>query len=359
MIFNEGSEKALETAKYVFGPVPSRRLGLSVGVSPIPKKACNYSCIYCQLGRTDRMSSSRREFFKLSDIVSEFKSAIRKIDRYDIVTVVGEGEPSLYLRLGELIRELKALSSKPVAVITNGALLSDAALRKELSEADIVLPSLDATDEAMFRRINRPHGSLSFDKFIGGLQSFSSEYSGKGELYLELMLIEGINDDEQSLLAFRELLKGIKYDRLYLNTPVRPPAEEGVKALSHEKMQRAAEFLGGSSIDLLLSSGFYSGISDDMQAVLSIIGRHPMNGFEIAAFLESRGNKKPEEFLERLRARSGVEEKEYRGRFSYRYLKEDSESENKAQDVTKKAQVKESKSGDSDPGLKAVKEGKA
>ncbi len=130
--------------KYIYGPVPSRRMGLSIGISPIAKGHCNYSCIYCQLGRTRCMTNKREEFFNCNEIIEEFKLYLRDNIDFDVVTIVGEGEPTLYSKLGNLIKELKLLTNKPVAVITNGALMSDSSVREELKNADIVLPSLDA-----------------------------------------------------------------------------------------------------------------------------------------------------------------------------------------------------------------------
>jgi len=146
----------MNNMKYVYGPVPSRRLGISLGISPIPKKTCNYSCIYCQLGRTDIMTNTRKMFFPVQKIMSEFNEVLKKRIFFDVITIVGEGEPTLYLGLGELISEIKGKTDKPVALITNGALLYDRDLRREAAKADIVLPTLDAYDEASFRKINRP-----------------------------------------------------------------------------------------------------------------------------------------------------------------------------------------------------------
>ncbi|WP_367340873.1 radical SAM protein, partial [Aminivibrio sp.] len=247
--------------KCVYGPVPSRRLGESLGISPIPKKTCNYSCIYCQLGRTDRMTNRRSEFFPLQEIVDEFRTALTCGASFDAVTLVGEGEPTLYSRIGDLITEMKKYTEKPVAVITNGALLYEKSLREELSHADIVLPSLDAYDERTFRTINRPRPGLTFEKCFRGLAGFSREYTG--ELWIETMVIDGINDDDESLGRMKSLLKEVRYSRLYINTPVRPPAEENVRPVPPETMDRAVRILGGISIDQLVSVGFYSSEKDD------------------------------------------------------------------------------------------------
>lgn len=302
--------------KYVYGPVPSRRLGVSLGISPIPKKTCNYSCVYCQLGRTDHMTNTRQMFFSVEDIMVEFEEVLREKIHFDVVTIVGEGEPTLYLGLGELIDEIKKRTDKPVAVITNGALLYDTQLQSELGKADIVLPTMDAYDEESLKRINRPHGSLKFEDIKRGLEEFSEKY--QGQLWIEIMLIKDVNDDDESLGKYAEMLKRIKYEKLYLNTPVRPPAESDVSIVDHEKMDHAAELLGGISIDLLSSEGFHSEIEDDHAAILSIIKRHPMNQFEIEGFLASRGRSDIDAFLDGLRRDDKVEVINYKGYDTYR-----------------------------------------
>ena len=230
--------------RYIYGPIPSRRLGRSLGVSPIPKKACNYSCVYCQLGRTDKMTNTRQEYFPLEDILAEFDRHYgdKGDDFFDVVTIVGEGEPTLYSRLGRLITELKKRTNRPVAVITNSALMYDEDTRKELMGADIVLPSLDAYDEESFRKIDRPHGSLHFDRVFAGLEKFTKEY--KGQLWLEIMLMDGVNDDDESLDKFKALVDRLRTDRVYINTPVRPPAEADINVCTPERLEKAARLLG-------------------------------------------------------------------------------------------------------------------
>lgn len=306
----------MKELKYVYGPVPSRRLGISLGISPIPKKTCNYSCIYCQLGRTDHMTNTRSYFFSVDQIIEELETVLKKGVSFDAVTIVGEGEPTLYAGLGELIGEIKKRTGKPVAVITNGALLYDSQLQREIGEADIVLPTMDAYDEDSLRRINRPHKSLKFADVKRGLEEFSKMY--EGQLWIEIMLVKGINDDGESLRKYSEMLKEIRYDKLYLNTPVRPPAETGVEAAGHETMKHAAEFLGGIPIDLLESVGFHSDIDEDYAAVLSIIKRHPMNQFELEGFLKARGSVNPEKLLKKLRQDDGVNVIHYKGYDTYR-----------------------------------------
>lgn len=306
----------MSTLKYVFGPVPSRRLGRSLGVSPIIKKACNYSCIYCQLGRTDKMTNTRKPFFKVEDILNEFKEYLKDDDKFDVISIVGEGEPTLYSELGELIRGLKSLTDKPVAVITNSALMGDESVRKDLMEADIVLPSLDSYDEESWHKIDRPHGKLVYQEVLNGLVKFTKEF--KGQIFMELMLMDGINDSNECLDKFKELFSKLDYDKLYINTPVRPPAEDYAIVSSKERINYACELLGGISIDALASGGFFSEIEDDYEAILSIIARHPMNQYEISGFLDSRNVQNKEDLFERLNNDNKVNPTEYKGYITYR-----------------------------------------
>ena len=301
--------------KYIFGPVPSRRLGESLGVSPIPEKTCNYSCVYCQLGRTNKRIAKRDEYIPLEKILEEFDSIENVDSKCDVITIVGEGEPTLYSRLGDLIIELQLRTSKPIAVITNGALLRDEEVRNELMSADIVLPSLDSINEYMYKRVDRPHGSLNYSDVYNGLIQFSKDY--KGQLYLEVMLMDGINDSIEDLKEFKKLCSNIRYDRLYINTPVRPPAEKSVRESSKEAIKNAVEILGGISIDSLSSGTFGSDIEDDYEALLSIIGRHPMNQHEITSFLDSRKNENKDEIFSKLNENEKVIKKEYKGYITY------------------------------------------
>lgn len=307
--------------RYVFGPVPSRRLGLSLGISPIPPKHCNYSCVYCQLGRTGHMTNARADYFPVDEMIDEFVEYLNRNIEFDVVTIVGEGEPTLFLSLGELIKKVKEKTDKPVAVITNGALLSDENVRAEMMHADIVLPSLDAPDEETFRKINRPIGTIEFTDVVKGLENFSKVF--KGQLWIEIMLVKDMNDSRESVLGLKSLLEGISYDRLFINVPVRPPAESFVVSPSEESLKFAVSSLGATAMDHLDSQGFYSDIEDDYQAILSIIGRHPMNQHEIAGFLESRSCKDVPQIFSRLASDASVEILEYLSYKTFRLRYED------------------------------------
>lgn len=301
---------------YIYGTVPSRRLGISLGISPIPKKTCNYSCVYCQLGRTDHMTNRPRDYFKVDDILIELETFLKKNIPFDIVTIVGEGEPTLYADLKTLILGIKKRVKKVVAVITNGALLYDKGVQSALNEADIVLPTLDAYDEQSFKKINRPIGQLSFQKVYQGLVEFSHQY--KGQLWLEMMFVKNMNDSEEDVKKLKKKLESVHYDRLYLNTPVRPPAESFVECVTNTRMRQIARQLSGISIDLLVSDGFYSEIEDDIEAIKSIIKRHPMNQYEIQGFLEKRACKNIQEVIKDLGGDDDVEKISYKNFETYR-----------------------------------------
>ncbi|SDL28136.1 Wyosine [tRNA(Phe)-imidazoG37] synthetase, radical SAM superfamily [Clostridium cochlearium] len=308
----------MDNFKYIYGPIPSRRLGLSLGVSPIPKKFCNYSCIYCQIGVTHNLTNTRREFFPLEDIINEFKRYISSDKNFDVVSIVGEGEPTLYNKLGELIISLKKLTDKPIAVITNTGLLYDKNVQEELLNADIVLPSMDFFSQESFKALHRPYGRLDFQKSYNGLVEFSKKF--KGELWLEVMLIEDINSSKEDLLKLKELIKNINYSKIYINTAVRPPAESWVKPASKETIDFAVGLLDGISIDNLSDGNFISEIKDNYEAILSIIKRHPMNQHELKGFLLGRKltNKEIENLFLRLKEDENIEILEYKGFHTYR-----------------------------------------
>ncbi len=306
----------MENYKYIFGPVPSRRMGKSLGISPIKKGTCNYSCIYCQLGRTKKMTNTRTNFFEVKDIIEEFKDYTSKTVDFDVITIVGEGEPSLYLNLKDLILGLKEISKKPIAVITNGGLMADKDLQEALLLCDIVLPSIDATNEKMFKIINRPHGKISYKNSIEALINFSKSF--KGKLWLETMLVKDHNDNMEFYKKLKELLVQINYDKLYINTPVRPPAEFYVLEPEELEVKIAASILGGITINSLSSANFYSEVKDTYDAILNIIRRHPMNQFEIESFLQARNINNTENFFARLTKDKQVEVVNYKNYYTYR-----------------------------------------
>jgi wyosine [tRNA(Phe)-imidazoG37] synthetase (radical SAM superfamily) len=209
---------------HVYGPVPSRRLGASLGVDVVPLKVCPYDCIYCQLGPTRTLSAERSLFFPFEEVLADVQRRLRLWPPPDVITVAGSGEPTLYAGLGALIEGIKGITDTPVAVLTNGALFHRAVVRAEAARADIVLPSLDAGDEAMFQLVNRPLPGLTLEQVVNGLAAFRRDY--RGEIWLEVMILAGITDTPTHVRAIASLAHRIAPDRVQLNTPVRPTFDE-------------------------------------------------------------------------------------------------------------------------------------
>lgn len=227
----------------VYGPVPSRRFGLSLGVDVVPHKSCTFDCIYCQLGPTEETVERRACFYPLDEILRDVEIAIAKGPKPDVITLAGSGEPTLYSRLGELMDGLHALASVPVLLITNSSLLHDPEVAEASYKADILAPSLDAGDEETYRRINRPHSGVTYEKLFEGLKTVTQAHPG--EVHLEVMIIDRVNDDEKSLQAIAERIKVLRYDRIDINTPVRPPMPgRGALPADEEVLERAARLFG-------------------------------------------------------------------------------------------------------------------
>ena len=283
----------------VFGPVPSRRLGRSLGIDPIPLKTCNWNCVYCQLGRTRPLVEVRKEYIPRRDILNELEKALAVHQPGDIdwITFVGSGEPTLHTGLGWLIRQVKSHTDIPVAVITNGSLLIYPDVREDLLLADAVLPSLDAGSSRLYRRVNRPMPRYKFEGFLRGLSSFRQIYSG--QLWVEVMLLQDLNDSEEALKDIAAALVDIQPDQVHLNVPVRPPAEAWVSPASKERVTRALEILGSKALVVqdAVSGLQLAGVGNLAKSILGVISRHPMDE---AQLLRIFGGWPPEEVLDAL-----------------------------------------------------------
>jgi wyosine [tRNA(Phe)-imidazoG37] synthetase (radical SAM superfamily) len=274
--------------KYVFGPVPSRRLGQSLGIDTIPLKTCNWNCVYCQLGRTIPLTNKRREYFPRDEILSEVRQALaaHMPGEIDWVTFVGSGEPTLHLGLGWLIGEVKKLTHLPVAVITNGALLYTPEVRAGLAAADAVLPSLDAGNRKLYRKINRHHPDSTYRRHVDGLIEFRRDYPGR--LWVEVMLVRGLNDTEEALHEIAEVLKRVRPDQVHINLPTRPPVESWVQPPDEDGLTRALAILGEIAHVVHPADGHFdlSGCESVLDAIAGIITRHPMREDELQRTLE-------------------------------------------------------------------------
>ncbi len=227
---------------HIYGPVPSRRLGYSLGVDILPFKTCSLDCIYCQLGTTNKKKLRRKEYFDVETILAQIKSVIESERRIDTITFSGSGEPTLNVQLGKLIQKIKKITSIPVTVLTNSTLLSNKSVRDALSHADLVVPSLDAVTQDIFERMNRPHPTLKVRQVIEGLKKFRREFNGK--IWLEILFVKGVNDSQAHLKKLKKIVSEIDPDKIQLNTVARPPAEISALPLSFQELDGIRKFFG-------------------------------------------------------------------------------------------------------------------
>ena len=218
----------------VFGPVPSRRLGRSLGVDLVPRKTCSFDCVYCQVGRTTRRTVARSVLAPRAEAIKELRNRLQEGAEADVITLAGSGEPTLHAELGAVIDDIKAISDLPVAVLTNGSLLFDRGVRADCAKADLVLPSLDAGDEATFQAVNRPEPSLTLARVADGLVAFRREFDGP--IWLEVFLVEGVNASREQVRKIGEWVETIRPDKVHLNTAVRPTAETAVCRVPEGRM---------------------------------------------------------------------------------------------------------------------------
>ncbi len=302
---------------HLFGPVPSRRLGRSLGVDLIPPKTCPYHCIYCEVGPTT--CQTRQRFpYQTEAIIEELADYLKDPGvRPDVITLAGSGEPTLNLGLGRIIREIKAMSRIPVAVLTNGALLYLPEVRRELAAADVVLPSLDAAREETYRAINRPLPELSLESLLDGLTSFRREY--RGRIWLEVMLLKGLNDTDEELALLRRALAEIAPDKIQLNTAVRPVVEAAALPLDREAMEAAAAYLGGPvSVIASFSRADIAGGPCQDDDFVEMLSRRPMTAPDLAKAL-GMPLMQVEARLKRLKASGRISFNQYHDQEFYRH----------------------------------------
>ncbi len=231
--------------KYVYGPVRSRRLGFSLGVSTVPYKVCSFDCVYCQLKSTPEKSIIRKNYVDEKEILSEIVSFFEnkpKDQKVDCITFSGSGEPTLSASLGHLIEEIRNISSLPIVLITNSSMLVKPIVRKQAAKADLVIPSLDAVTQDVFEQIDRPAKGIKISEVIDSLIRFRKQY--KGKIWLEVMLVRGVNDSETYLEKIKKTIDRIRPDKVQINSPVRIPAEKWVKPPLAATLKKAKEILG-------------------------------------------------------------------------------------------------------------------
>jgi wyosine [tRNA(Phe)-imidazoG37] synthetase (radical SAM superfamily) len=290
------ADEEVVMTRIAFGPVPSRRLGRSLGINNIPPKVCSYSCAYCQLGRTDRMLVERGRFYGVGPVVDAVEIQVegsRKAgEAIDFLAFVPDGEPTLDRDLGETIRALKTLRI-PIAVITNGSLLDLPGVRDDLMEADWVSAKVDAVREPSWRSVDRPHGRLSLASILEGVRSFAAGFSGV--FHTETMLLEGLNDGEDELRATAGFLESVCPQTAYLSIPTRPPSEPWVRPPGEAALARAFGIFSEAlpSVELLTAyeGDAFSSSGDARRDLLSITAVHPMRESAVRRTLEVAGSR--------------------------------------------------------------------
>ncbi len=315
------AERESPQSKYVYGPVPSRRLGRSLGVDIVPAKICTLDCVYCQIGRTTQKSTVRQDFVDIEAVLAELRSTLAAGVAADYVTIGGSGEPTLNSRLGELIDRIRGLTPIPVAVLTNGTLFDRADVRAECAKADVVIPSLDAGDEAVFAAVNRPAPGISVEKLVSGLSRFRDEFPGP--IWLEVFLIEGMNTAPEQIAKLRDLIARIRPDKVQLNSAVRPAAEEAVEPIGAPRLAAIARQIGGNCeiIGAAPASGASRHERRACADVLSMLKRRPCSLQDICAGL-GIGRNEAVKYIAQLRER-GVVTSERRGAVVYYFSPRD------------------------------------
>lgn len=271
---------------FLFGPVSSRRLGLSLGIDLLPPKICTFDCIYCEIGRTTLRTAKRKEYVPTSEVLKEAENYLQsEAAKIDYVTVTASGEPTLHSKIGDIISRLKDISPKPVAVITNSSLLHLPEVRRALLKADVILPSLDAVRPDTFRRINRPIRSIRIEQIISGLKDLRQKYTG--QIWLEILFVQGINDRPEEVEELRKALKAIQPDRIQLNTVDRPPAEDYAAPLSSARLETIREVLGERAEVIVdfkrrIQQGFRPLVESE---ILAMLARRPCTAEDISGLL--------------------------------------------------------------------------
>jgi len=264
--------------RYLYGPVPSRRLGRSLGIDLVPHKICTYDCIYCQIGKTTEKTLTRKEYIPVKEILEEVKRLLKEeTSPIDHLSLSGSGEPTLHSKIDSVIGGIKAITPIPVAVITNGSLLCEKEVRESLFQADILLPSLDAASAEVFEKINRPRSGISVDKVIEGMVEFRRVY--KGQIWLEILFCKGINDRQSELIMLKKAVDRIRPDRIHLNTVVRPPFEKWAVPLNQKEMEAMRAFFGEKASIISEFDRHPPAVTerDIREEILKILKRRPLS----------------------------------------------------------------------------------
>jgi wyosine [tRNA(Phe)-imidazoG37] synthetase (radical SAM superfamily) len=305
---------------YVFGPVPSRRLGRSLGVDLVPFKTCSYDCIYCQLGRTTCKTVERREWVPLDTVIEDLQAKLAL--KPDWITLSGSGEPTLYSRLDELIDRIHSITKVPVAVLTNGSLLWKKEVRAQLLNADLVIPSLDAGSQTVFDAMNRPAPEITFAKMLEGLVRFRREF--KNQYWLEVFFLEGINTSQSQVREMADCAKQIQPDRIQLNTATRPPAEKYAVQVSKTRLSEIAVQFSPTAEIIADYQNVHAqtDFTVQKQTILEMLRRRPCTLDDVAEGLGIHRNEAIK-YIEELKTGGLLDVRETGGRTFYSAKQED------------------------------------
>jgi len=274
--------------KHLFGPVPSRRLGMSLGIDLIPKKVCSLNCVYCEVGKTTKLTLDRKEYVKYDQVIAELKQFMSNKPKIDYITFSGSGEPTLNSQIGNVLNFVKKnyLAVK-TAILSNGTLFSDKKLRMEVLQADVILPSLDAASQSVFEKINRPNSNLKIETYIQGLIDLRKEY--KGKIWLEIFLLKDYNDSKVELDLLKKAILKINPDSVQLNTLDRPGTVADIVPLSKKVLQEIIDYWNLPNVEIIASAlertsiDSYSG--DIETAIMETIARRPCMLEDLHRFL--------------------------------------------------------------------------
>lgn len=282
--------------KVVYGPVPSRRLGRSLGVDLVPYKICSYDCIYCQIGRTPAPTVARKPYISVDRVIHDVLEVLESGVMPDYITLGGSGEPTLNNGISEIITRIKSATDIPVTVLTNGSMLLFPEVRADLMPADVVLPSFDACTAEMFQKINRPCPEIGFEEMAEGLIRFRQAYAGR--MWVEIFLIQGINTADDDIQAFKYWMDRMQPDKIHLNTAVRPTAEAGISRPSDERLIQIKQMLGARAEIVVPYQGEAdkSGGSVIKEGLIELLSRRPCTLTDIAHGLDTH----PHEILKYL-----------------------------------------------------------
>ncbi len=300
---------------YVFGPVPSRRLGLSLGIDLIPVKTCTYDCLYCQVGRTTEKTVQTNSFVPIHKVLDELKKRL-EIFTPDAITLSGSGEPTLYSEIDQVIASIRRITDTKIAILTNGSLFWREEVRRRVSGADIIMPTLTTAFEETFKTIHRPHPELSLNMIIEGLRRLRKTYNG--QLFLEVFLLAGFNDSDKELEGLKRVINLISPERIQLNTVVRPPADPRAVSLDRKRLEEIRDFFGEKAeimaeARLRQKKGHYDSLMD---SILEMARRRPLRAVDVASVFDMPLGE-VEGLIEGLKVKGALRQQEHSGEVYY------------------------------------------